>query len=896
MNGLEEINPRYINYSLFSMPVSLTRRIKFGAKRSRGTLGTFPGVFTPSILTILGIILFLRLGYVVGSAGLGRALLIICFANIISVLTSMSLAAIATNLKVKVGGHYYLISRTLGEEFGGAIGIVLFLAMSVSIAFYCIGLGEAIASMIPKAGKTLPQIIAALAIVFLTVFAWLGADWATRLQYVVMSILAASLISFYIGGFAHFDGGILVRNWAAPAAGPSLWILFAIFFPAVTGFTQGVSMSGDLKEPSKSITLGTFAAVGLSIAIYLSAAMVFAAVMPLKNLSRDYDAMKNVAVVGWPISAGVIAATLSSAMASLLGAPRILQSLAQDRIFPFLLPFSHGAGATHNPRRAVLLSAGIAMATVGLGTLNVIAPIVTMFFLITYGLLNYATFYEARAASPSFRPTFRWFHYRLSFLGAFGCLAVMLAIDLVSSAIAIAVLFGIHQYLKNVAGPARWADSKRSYHFQLMKEHLFAISSEPVHPRDWRPQVLVFSDHPHRRNYLLLFASWIEGDSGLTTVVKLLVGRGKKVFQQQAESEAELRAEIQELGLNAFAKVVVASDFQVGAETLFQSFGVGPIRANTILLNGPEQLMAAKDPQGRRQYGRYLSEAFRLGSNVVIFNAQKEEWSHVEGLYAQDRRIDVWWHDDATSRLMLLFAYLMTRKEAWSEAHIRILAPAVGKSPKRSLDNLRLVLKDVRIEAEPEIVAEPNHETITEQSKGASCVFLPLHVKETRLVSPFGLSFEKLLSHLSLGALVIAAEDIDLGAEPEEGRPGEIAAAMDAAAEADRVAREREREAAKTAELAEEKRSKLEDSAFTAGPKNGVSKIRTAVRKAEKRAQKTAQEAERARVDADEATKAADELIKQPEGANKLGATEQAPIKMIKKRGKANKGKREVKK
>ena len=302
------------------------KRLILGAQRSRGTLGTFSGVFTPSILTILGIILFLRLGYVVGNAGLGRALLIICLANIISVLTSMSLAAIATNLRVKVGGHYYLISRTLGVEFGGAIGIVLFLAMSVSIAFYCIGLGEAIASMIPGAGKTLPQIIAALAIVFLSVFAWLGTDWATRLQYVVMSILAASLLSFYLGGLAHFDSTLLAQNWLSPAIGPSFWVLFAIFFPAVTGFTQGVSMSGDLKEPSKSITLGTFAAVGISIVIYLSVAVVFAAVLPKEALSRDYGAMKHVAVVGWLISAGVIAGTLSSAMASLLGAPRILQS------------------------------------------------------------------------------------------------------------------------------------------------------------------------------------------------------------------------------------------------------------------------------------------------------------------------------------------------------------------------------------------------------------------------------------------------------------------------------------------------------------------------------------------------------------------------------------------
>jgi amino acid transporter/soluble cytochrome b562 len=867
------------------------KRLKLVAKRSRGTLGTFPGVFTPSILTILGIILFLRLGYVVGSAGLGRALLIICLANIISVLTSMSLAAMATNLRVKVGGHYYLISRTLGVEFGGAIGIVLFLAMSVSIAFYCIGLGEAVASMIPNAGGALPQIIAVLVILFLSIFAWLGADWATRLQYVVMSILAASLISFYIGGFVHFDGGLLARNWAAPAVGPSFWMLFAIFFPAVTGFTQGVSMSGDLKEPSKSIALGTFAAVGISIVIYLTVAVVFAAAMPKEALSGDYHAMWHVAVIGWLISAGVIAGTFSSAMASLLGAPRILQSLAQDRIFPLLFPFAKGAGAVQNPRRGVLLSAGIAMATVGLGNLNVIAPVVSMFFLISYGLLNYATFYEARGASPSFRPTFRWFQHRLCLLGALGCLGVMLAIDMVSSAIAVAVLFGIHQYLQRTAGPARWADSKRSYHFQLMREHLFAIPGEPEHPRDWRPQLLVFSDDPPRRRNLLRFASWIEGDSGLTTVVKIVVGQGKKVYQQRAEAEAEFREEIEELGLKAFAKVVVAPDFGIGAQTLFQSFGIGPVHANTILVNGPEQLMETKDPQGRRQYGRYLSEAFSLGSNVVIFNAQEEEWSHVEGLPAQDRRIDVWWWDDATSHLMLLFAYLMTRKDDWSEARIRVLAPTASRGAKRNLENLSRTLEDVRISAEPEVIVEPNLDTIAKQSADAVFAFLPLHVRGNRLVSPLGVSFDEILSRIPLGALVIAAEDIDLEAEPEEGRQGEIAAALDAVADADRRAREKEKEATKIAEFAEEKLGEMKKASETDRSKGELTKMKTAFREAEKVAKKAAREAEKARAEADEETKAADELIKQPEGANKPVLTEQIPKKKIKKKG----GRRRVK-
>ena len=330
--------------------MSKSTQLESGSQEPERTLGTFAGVFTPSILTIIGIILYLRLGYVVGSAGLARALIIMAVANIISVLTSVSLAAIATNMYTKVGGYYYLISRTLGAEFGGSIGVVLYLAQSISIGFYCVGFGEALAGILPPSSGVSPQFVAALLVAFLCIFAWLGANWATRLQYVVMAIIAASLISFYVGGLTHFDGGIFTRNWSFPSEGGSFWILFAIFFPAVTGFSQGVSMSGDLKDPAKSLPLGTFLAVGISIFIYFSVAIIFAGVVPAEELSRNYQAMNNAASVGWLISAGVLAATLSSAMASFLGAPRILQSMAQDRIFPFIVPFAQGAGSTNNPR------------------------------------------------------------------------------------------------------------------------------------------------------------------------------------------------------------------------------------------------------------------------------------------------------------------------------------------------------------------------------------------------------------------------------------------------------------------------------------------------------------------------------------------------------------------
>jgi len=839
------------------------RRITTSPDR-KGTLGTFPGVFTPSILTILGIILFLRLGYVVGNAGLSKALIIIGLANLISVLTSFSLSAIATNLKVKVGGPYYIISRTLGAEFGGSIGIVLFLAQSISIGFYCIGFAEAVVSTLSEASGPLPQIIAALAVSLLFVFAWLGADWGTRFQFVVMAILGAALVSFFVGALTQWNNATLAQNWPSPASGPGFWVLFAIFFPAVTGFTQGVSMSGDLKNAGRSLPMGTLLAVGVSIIVYFGAAFVFASALPSNILAGDYGAMKRVAVSGLLINAGVIAATLSSAMASFLGAPRILQSLAGDRIFPFLLLFAKGSGPTSNPRRGVLLSAGIAFATISLGKLNLIAPVVSMFFLVSYGLLNYATYYEASASSPSFRPTFRWFDARLSLVGWLACLGAMLAINVKAGAVAIAILLAIYQYLKRTAGPARWADSRRSYHFQRIRENLLAAATEPEHPRDWRPQLLAFSHDSPRRESLLRFATWLEGGSGLTTAVRILEGEGVKMLKLKEEAEEELRKSIAQFGLKAFPLVVAAPNLQMGIQILVQAFGIGPLKANTILLNWLEQTPKGILGLGELRYARNLREAFRFGCNIVVLDAKENAWAALERLSSDERRIDVWWGDDATSRLMLLLAYLMTRSEEWDGAKIRVLAASHERASKETIEGLQRTLQEVRIEADPEIVDASNLNAIVESSADAAIVFLPFRLRDNQLLGPFDNQLDDLILRLPVVVLALAAEDIDLDAEPEEGEVGELAAALDILAEAKKKAQAAEKAAAEAAEEAEKKLQELE-SALSSGEDKDIMARVEATLEAKEKSSKAVRRAAKAMAKVEDAAREAEALGAKPD-------------------------------
>ncbi len=753
-----------------------------------GTLGTFAGVFTPSVLTILGIILFLRLGYVVGAAGLGRALLILAFANGISVLTSLSLSAVATNLRVKRGGDYYLISRTLGHEFGGAIGLVLFLAQAISIGFYCIGFAEVMASMLPAPFTDHSHYIAAVAAGLLFVFAWLGADWATRFQYGVMAILVAALVSFFAGGLVRWDSALLLQNWSAPATSLGFWVLFALFFPAVTGFTQGVSMSGDLKDPGRSLPLGTLLAVGLSILVYLCAAVVFAGTLPQEELVRDYEAMGRVALIQPLVVAGVFAATLSSAMASFMGAPRILQSLAEDRLFSLLLPFAKGAGPLNNPRRGILLSGAIALVTISLGQLNLIAPVVSMFFLISYGLINYATWFEASAASPSFRPRFRFYHRHLSLLGALACLGAMLGIDLEAGLVAIALLFAIYQYLRRTAPQARWADGRRSYHTRQVRTHLLAAAKEAEHPRDWRPNMLLFSDDSHRRAQLLQFASWLGGDSGFATVVKILVGGGAAMHRRRREAEETLEEDIRQAGVQVFPLAMVAPDLDTGIQALLQSFGIGTLRANIILLNWLEHTTQAGGEQRELIYGSHLRTAFRLGCNVVVLDAEDPEWAALREVPPDARRIDVWWRGDASSRLMLLLAYLMTRTADWEGAHIRFLGICCEGSSAETAEALQRTLDEARIEAEAVLVEHAGPTEVAARSADASLVLLPFRLHGSQPLGPFDGSLDNLLAPLPVTALVLAAEDIDLDAEPEEGEAADAARVLDALSDAERFA------------------------------------------------------------------------------------------------------------
>ncbi len=735
-------------------------------------LGTFGGVFTPSILTILGIILFLRHGWVVGMSGLLGALAMIVIAHALAVITALSLAAIATNRQVRGGGDYYLISRSLGPEFGGALGLILFVAQSISVGFYCLGFGEAAAALLTDVAWARPATLALLAAGILFVIALVGSDLATRFQFIIMTIMAAALVSFVVGAAGRADSETLLSNLAAPAEGLPFWVVFAIFFPAVTGFTQGVSMSGDLARPRESLPAGTFAAIGMSLVVYTGAAILFAAGASHQELTSDFEAFRRFSQWAPLFDAGVIAATLSSALASFLGAPRILQALAKDRIFPWLNPFAIGAGGADNPRRAVLLTGSIVLVIFLLGDLNAIARIISMFFLVSYGLLNWATYVEAHGASPSFRPKFRYFHTNLALLGSLLCLGTMLAIDIWSGVIAVAVMAAIHQYLRNCDLSAEWADSRPAYNYRKLKDTIHEIGRLPVSEWSWQPNLLIFGENADRRDLLARFGTAFAGSSGIATNVGIVQGEGD-FFNTQERRDAlaeELREEIESRQLDAFPLAIAAPDLRVAVSTLLQAWGIGPVRANTVVLDWWEHLPDDSPSADAARYGRQLQAVLRMGCHVLVLDVTGKEYRDIMSCDPKQRRIDVWWWEESSCRLSLLLAYLMTRAPEWEDSTIRILVPCAPDQDQKIESHLEGLIEKARIDAEIEMVPDADSGDLVARSRDASLVFFRVNFDGMCAVDPFGGPLEDALPELPISCIVGAAKSVKL-TEPEEPQP-----------------------------------------------------------------------------------------------------------------------------
>ncbi|TWT41415.1 amino acid permease [Botrimarina hoheduenensis] len=694
------------------------------------SFGTFGGVFTPCTLTILGVIMFLRFGQVVGQAGLWAALAVVLASKAITTLTSLSLSAIATNTRVRGGGAYYLISRSLGVEFGGAIGVLFFLAQAISVAMYVIGFTEAVVATYPTLA---PHSVTIASFVNMAVFVcvYIGAGWTIKVQYGILAVLGLSMLSFYLGAATDFSTTLLADNLSPHyREGQGFFTVFALFFPAVTGIMAGANMSGDLRDPARSIPRGTLAAVVVTSLIYLTLAVLLAGVRPHEELIDNNMVIRDVAV--WPllITAGVFAATLSSALGSMMGAPRILQAFARDEVFPWLKFFAAVSGPSREPRRATVFSFVIAEACVLLGDLNAIAPIITMFFMITYGLLNLATFYESITRNPSYRPTFRYCHWSLSLLGAVGCLAVMLLINWLWALVAIAVIGAIYAYIRFMEIEGRWGDLRGGVAFERARQALLRLEEEAYHPKNWRPVVLALASSAWSRPLLAIYGQWLTAGHGVLTLAQVVRGDVEDHAERRQRYENALKTFIAKEELRAFAAVVVENHLSDGVESLVQCHGIGGFKPNTVLFGWP------KSESASLAFGASLRLLSRLRRSVICARLTADNAPPEPGMSEQQTHdalwdapvgtIDVWWRGMQNGELMMLLAHLLQRNPEWRRNQIRVLRVVPNaEAISDVLDHINELAAASRIRVEPVVVVSNDAmRTIRETSAAAAIALL----------------------------------------------------------------------------------------------------------------------------------------------------------------------------
>ncbi|MFH1765932.1 MAG: amino acid permease, partial [Gemmatimonadota bacterium] len=454
--------------------------------------GTFGGVFTPTLLTSLGVIMYLRLPWVVGNAGLVGAFLVVGLAIGITAATGLSLSSIATNTRIGTGGPYAIISKALGYEIGGSVGLPLYLSQALAVAMYIFGFREGWLWVFP----THPALLVDLGIfVVILTIAYLSADLAFRVQYLVLAVIGLSLVAI-LGNVSIWQSPLEIAAFGdypgSPEdgfSGTGYWGVFAVFFPAATGILAGANMSGELRNPRVSIPSGTLGAIAVSSVIYLALAVWAAKAAPPEDLVSNYTIMIDRSLWGPIVVAGLLGATFSSALTSLVGAPRILRALGRDRLLPagtWVAKTSKG-----EPRRAMIVTGSIVLLALMTRDLNVIAPLITMFFLITYAVINIVMLAEASLGLMSFRPTLEVPRI-VPLLGALGCIFAMFIVNPTFSLVAVAVVIGIYLWILWQGSTPR-TGTVRSGIFVAFAEWAAGkvMELELSSSRAWKPSLLV---------------------------------------------------------------------------------------------------------------------------------------------------------------------------------------------------------------------------------------------------------------------------------------------------------------------------------------------------------------------------------------------------------------------
>uniref|UniRef100_A0AAQ4R1G8 Solute carrier family 12 member 2 n=1 Tax=Gasterosteus aculeatus aculeatus TaxID=481459 RepID=A0AAQ4R1G8_GASAC len=747
--------------------------------------GWVKGVLVRCMLNIWGVMLFIRMSWIVGQAGIALACLIVAMATVVTTITGLSTSAIATNGFVRGGGAYYLISRSLGPEFGGSIGLIFAFANAVAVAMYVVGFAETVAELLAVNANMTDElndirIIGTITVILLLGISLAGMEWEAKAQIFLLIVLITAIINYFIGSFIPSgfsfnapltpvpvspSGAIMWENMGPDFREETFFSVFAIFFPAATGILAGANISGDLSDPQLAIPRGTMLAILITGIVYLGVAVStgscivrdatgnlndtvssqfmmnctdaacklgydFSSCKSDKTacrygLQNDFQVMSMVSGFGPVITAGIFSATLSSALASLVSAPKVFQALCKDNIYPGLGIFAKGYGKNNEPLRGYILTFVIALAFILIAELNIIAPIISNFFLASYALINFSVFHASLANSPGWRPSFKYYNMWVSLVGAILCCVVMFVINWWAALMTNVIVLGLFIYVSYKKPDVNWGSSTQALTYHQALTHTLHLSGVEDHIKNFRPQCLVMTGYPNSRPALLDLVHSFTKNVGLMMCGHIRTvrryGYRRPNFKELATDQARYQRWLLKNETKAFYTPVFAEDMRQGAQYLLQAAGLGRLKPNTLVL-GFKNDWRDGDMMNVETYISMIHDSFDFQFGAVILRLKEGlDVSHIQGpgnacphttrfhagvwglgcafqsqrkgqidndeQLAVKRRlleasqqflkkqgkgtVDVWWLFD-DGGLTLLIPYLLTNKKRWKDCKIRV--------------------------------------------------------------------------------------------------------------------------------------------------------------------------------------------------------------------------------
>ncbi|NXB35388.1 S12A3 protein, partial [Eulacestoma nigropectus] len=714
--------------------------------------GWVKGVMIRCMLNIWGVILYLRLPWITAQAGIALTWLIILMSVTVTTITGLSISAISTNGKVKSGGTYFLISRSLGPELGGSIGLIFAFANAVAVAMHTVGFAETVRDLLQEHNSLIVdptndiRIIGVITVTVLLGISLAGMEWEAKAQILFFLVILVSFINYLVGtvipataekqakGFFSYRADIFAQNFVPNWRGPegSFFGLFSIFFPSATGILAGANISGDLKDPAVAIPKGTLMAIFWTTVSYLvlsatiGACVVRDASGSLNDsvavgspgceglacgfgwnftacarqqscqygLSNYYQSMSMVSGFGPLITAGIFGATLSSALACLVSAPKVFQCLCKDQLYPLIGFFGKGYGRNSEPIRGYVLTYVIAIGFILIAELNAIAPIISNFFLCSYALINFSCFHASITNSPGWRPSFRYYSKWTALFGATVSVVIMFLLTWWAALIAFSIVIFLLGYVLYKKPDVNWGSSMQASSYNMALNYSVGLSEVDEHIKNYRQgqliACLVLTGPPNFRPALVDFVGTFTKNLSLMLCGNVLIGpRKQKTSESQLMADGHTKWLIKRK-IKAFYTDVVAEDLRSGVQMLIQAAGLGKMRPNILVL-GYKRNWRTASPQSLEDYVGILHDAFDFKYGVCLMrvkeglNVSRVLQAHVDPtalageqqastIFQSEqgkKTIDIYWLFD-DGGLTLLIPYLLGRKKRWGKCKIRV--------------------------------------------------------------------------------------------------------------------------------------------------------------------------------------------------------------------------------